>query len=114
MCWAISAVGPNCNRPLACWHTNSRLSLPGWPLQLRKERAEFKPDDRFLHVVNMIRTGQFGWADCEWAGAGCVCNVHTVVWNGVPMPAHLLSSRRLPGPAVAVSMRASPIKHLAV
>ncbi|KAL4434815.1 hypothetical protein ABPG77_005342 [Micractinium sp. CCAP 211/92] len=31
--------------------------------QLRKERAEFKPDDRFLHVVNMIRTGQFGWAD---------------------------------------------------
>lgn len=34
-------------------------------MQLRKERAEFKPDDRFLHVVNMIRTGQFGWADCE-------------------------------------------------
>lgn len=32
---------------------------------LRKERAEFKPDERFLHVVNMIRTGQFGWADCE-------------------------------------------------
>ncbi|PRW61146.1 starch phosphorylase [Chlorella sorokiniana] len=31
--------------------------------QLRKERAEYKPDDRFLHVVNMIRTGQFGWAD---------------------------------------------------
>ncbi len=33
--------------------------------ELRKQRAEFKPDDRFLHVVNMIRTGHFGWADCE-------------------------------------------------
>jgi hypothetical protein len=32
---------------------------------LRKARADFKPDDRFLHVVNLIRTGQFGWADCE-------------------------------------------------
>lgn len=50
------------------------LSLPSVPppssVQLRKERAEFKPDDRFLHVVNMIRTGQFGWADCE-CGVGC-------------------------------------------
>jgi hypothetical protein len=33
--------------------------------RLRSDRAEFKPDERFLHVVNMIRTGQFGWADCE-------------------------------------------------
>jgi hypothetical protein len=38
--------------------------------RLRKERADFKPDERFLHVVNMIRTGQFGWADCEPEGGG--------------------------------------------
>ncbi|GAB4815011.1 hypothetical protein N2152v2_002057 [Parachlorella kessleri] len=31
--------------------------------QLRKDRQQLKPDDRFLHVVNMIRTGTFGWED---------------------------------------------------
>ena len=49
--------------------THTHVHLPFVPcMQLRKDRAEFKPDDRFLHVVNMIRTGQFGWADCEYAG----------------------------------------------
>ena len=50
----------------------ARRALPRSPprLQLRKERADFKPDDRFLHVVNMIRTGQFGWADCESTRGG--------------------------------------------
>ena len=103
---AIGAAGPSCNRPLACWHTNCRLSLPGWPLQLRKERAEFKPDDRFLHVVNMIRTGQFGWADCEWAGACCVHNVHKVVSCGVsPCQTHLLQAAACLGPPWRVHAR---------
>jgi starch phosphorylase len=32
---------------------------------LREERAQgkYKPDDRFTHVVDMIRSGVFGWAD---------------------------------------------------
>lgn len=33
--------------------------------RLREERAQgnYKPDDRFTHVVDMIRSGVFGWAD---------------------------------------------------
>ena len=31
--------------------------------RLRAERASFKPDPRFEHVVGMIRRGTFGWAD---------------------------------------------------
>uniref|UniRef100_A0A7R9VNN3 Alpha-1,4 glucan phosphorylase n=1 Tax=Chlamydomonas euryale TaxID=1486919 RepID=A0A7R9VNN3_9CHLO len=31
--------------------------------RLRAERPSFKPDPRFTHVVNMIRTGHFGWED---------------------------------------------------
>ncbi len=33
--------------------------------RLREERAQgnYKPDDRFTHVVEMIRSGVFGWAD---------------------------------------------------
>ncbi|GMH36665.1 hypothetical protein BSKO_04538 [Bryopsis sp. KO-2023] len=30
---------------------------------LRKERVNFKPDSRFLHVMELIRNGTFGWAD---------------------------------------------------
>lgn len=31
--------------------------------RLRAERPSFQPDPRFTHVVNMIRTGEFGWED---------------------------------------------------
>ena len=31
--------------------------------RLRRERASFTPDPRYTHVVNMIRTGVFGWQD---------------------------------------------------
>lgn len=31
--------------------------------RLRKERAAYRPDERFMHVVNMIRTGEMGFAD---------------------------------------------------
>ena len=31
--------------------------------RLRQERPSFTPDARFNHVVNMIRTGVFGWQD---------------------------------------------------
>jgi len=31
--------------------------------KLREERATYKPDARFTHVVDMIRNGVFGWAD---------------------------------------------------
>lgn len=31
--------------------------------RLRKERAAFAPDARFLHIVDLIRKGTFGWAD---------------------------------------------------
>ena len=39
--------------------------------RLRKERASYRPDERFLHVVNLIRTGTFGWEDCECRPACC-------------------------------------------
>lgn len=31
--------------------------------QLRKERAKFKPDGRFMHVLGLIEKGTFGWED---------------------------------------------------
>lgn len=31
--------------------------------ELRQNRSTYQPDSRFNHVVNMIRTGTFGWAD---------------------------------------------------
>lgn len=31
--------------------------------RLRKERADFRPDGRFLHVVDLIQKGTFGWED---------------------------------------------------
>ncbi|GIL74061.1 hypothetical protein Vretimale_4977 [Volvox reticuliferus] len=31
--------------------------------RLRVERRNYRPDDRFNHVVNMIRSGYFGWED---------------------------------------------------
>ena len=40
-------------------------AVPG----LRKDRSTYKPDPRFTHVVNMIRTGVFGWEDCELLAA---------------------------------------------
>lgn len=30
---------------------------------MRRDRPNFQPDGRFTHVVNMIRTGVFGWED---------------------------------------------------
>lgn len=61
--------------------------------QLRKNRAEFKPDDRFLHVVNMIRTGQFGWADCKH-GCSCFACLHAGLL--ACLHAHLPSGLRWP------------------
>lgn len=56
--------------------------------RLRAERKNFTPDPRFMHVVNMVQSGQFGWEDYftpimnaitsgrQWylcgAGRGCV------------------------------------------
>ena len=31
--------------------------------RLRSERPRFKPDPRFDHVIQMIRSGFFGWED---------------------------------------------------
>lgn len=43
--------------------TVARLSGPPQVLNLRAQRPTYVPDPRFTAVVNMIRSGAFGWED---------------------------------------------------
>ena len=71
--------------------------------RLRKERAALTPDPRFTHVLDLIRTGTFGWAD--FFAPLVQARAHASA--GVPQP-HPLN--RAPPRSPARVRRASPAR----